>query len=760
MSRHAIAALLLFACSLARAGDPPRLFQQLQPGQVALYRDDWGMPHVYAPTEADGYFGLGYATAEDRLVQVLFLYLRMRGELAKQFGSAPIRTLPGVYQLEFEPPGGSSAIASNPPNSDRNALRGRFLLDARANFAKLPPQLQRNMRSYIAGMQRYMDAHPRAVPAWAPKLEPALPLALFAALSFPIDAENSRAPCAAALLESSRTASISSDLQLILGSNAWALGGSRVADAAAVFGADPHSGLIQAGGPTFYKWRLHTPRLDVYGVDVSGTASMMFGHSRHFAWGWTEGPRAVADCYAVETLESQPRRYRYEAEQRSMEVVPYRIEVKGEKTITGEFEYTNHNGVRSLVTQRVGRIAYVVSNASMARAGHVHEQMYKLATAGDRAALRAALEQRDWYGANLIIAGADGTLLYTRPGRIPRRAPGVNTASVLDGNTSRTAWLGIHSFADAVQVWNPVQGFVANTNVSPDMLYREPLVSADKFPDYFMFQPGRTGPRQRRLIDVFERAERFSAADAEALIFDVQMPGTEKWGPAIAAALAAAGDSPDTASDPKRQNFLRELTRFDGRFAAESSGALFHHWMRVRLYREDAETVDAMSDAIDTGNTLTGAQQKKLLQVVDDTYVNLQSRTGCDYLNKTFGDVYRIGRGPQDYPSSGINFNTRKVPPRAGAPLLAMNYGLMGGGCQHRAYTGPHAAFTVLLGPKVRSFSVSVWGASEDPKSPHYNDQSRLASERRLRSNWFEPQELAAHIASSRLLSTRPAKRR
>jgi acyl-homoserine lactone acylase PvdQ len=689
----------------------------------------------------------------------------MRGELAKQFGKSPIRTLPGVYELEFEPPGGRPALSGNPIESDRSALRGRYLLDARANFTRLPQQLQQNMRSFIAGMQRYMDANPQAVPAWAPKLEPALPLALFAATSFPTTTENYRRmpqPCAAVVRKDSRTASTAADAPPTLGSNAWAVGGSRVAGAAAVFGSDSHSAIFWVAGPTIYIWRLHTPQLDVYATDVAGTVSMLSGHSRHFAWGWTEGTRATADCYAIETLESQPRRYRYDAEQRSMEVVPYRIEVKGGKTVTGEFEYANHNGVRSPVVQRTGRIAYVVSNAYMGRAGYLHQQMYKLATAGDAAALRAALEQRDWYPANLVIAGADGTLLYTRPGRVPRRAPGVDPTTILDGNTSKTAWQGIHPFADAVQIWNPAQGFIANTNSSANVMYREPMLSLDKFPAYFMLEPElQPSPRQRRFMDVLERAERFSAADAEALTFDVQIPDAEKWGPAIAAALTATGDSPDAASDPKRRRFLRELSQFDGKFAAKSAGVLFHYWLRSDLYREDAQTVDTLSDAVEAGRSLNEAQQRKLLQVVEYTYARLQSNPACDYFNKTFGDVHRIGRGEQDYPGSAAVFETRKQPLQVGAsPMVVSYFPKLSNPCQRRAFTGPRSAFTVTLGPQVHSFAVALWGASENPKSPHYNDQSRLASERRLRSNWFEPQELAAHITSSQLLSTRSAKRR
>ena len=35
--------------------------------KVTIHRDQWGVPHVYAETAAEGAYGLGYAQAEGRL---------------------------------------------------------------------------------------------------------------------------------------------------------------------------------------------------------------------------------------------------------------------------------------------------------------------------------------------------------------------------------------------------------------------------------------------------------------------------------------------------------------------------------------------------------------------------------------------------------------------------------------------------------------------------------------------------------------------
>jgi hypothetical protein len=53
---------------------------------VELLRDSWGTPHVFAASEADGFFGLGYAAAEDRLLQMELIRRKAAGRLAGDGG--------------------------------------------------------------------------------------------------------------------------------------------------------------------------------------------------------------------------------------------------------------------------------------------------------------------------------------------------------------------------------------------------------------------------------------------------------------------------------------------------------------------------------------------------------------------------------------------------------------------------------------------------------------------------------------------------
>ena len=53
---------------------------------VTIYRDTWGVPHVYGPTDASCAFGYAYAQAEDNFWQVEDSYIRSLGRAAEVHG--------------------------------------------------------------------------------------------------------------------------------------------------------------------------------------------------------------------------------------------------------------------------------------------------------------------------------------------------------------------------------------------------------------------------------------------------------------------------------------------------------------------------------------------------------------------------------------------------------------------------------------------------------------------------------------------------
>src|SRR3984957_3228900 len=55
---------------------------------VTIQRDEWGVPHIYGPTDAATSFGLAYAQAEDFFWQIEDTYLQALGRYAEVDGPA------------------------------------------------------------------------------------------------------------------------------------------------------------------------------------------------------------------------------------------------------------------------------------------------------------------------------------------------------------------------------------------------------------------------------------------------------------------------------------------------------------------------------------------------------------------------------------------------------------------------------------------------------------------------------------------------
>ena len=61
-------------------------------GEVEVYYDDYGVPHIYAGNEADAYRALGYVHAQDRLWQMELVRRIAAGRLSEIFGPDLVET--------------------------------------------------------------------------------------------------------------------------------------------------------------------------------------------------------------------------------------------------------------------------------------------------------------------------------------------------------------------------------------------------------------------------------------------------------------------------------------------------------------------------------------------------------------------------------------------------------------------------------------------------------------------------------------------
>lgn len=705
------------------------------PVTVTIARDEWGVPHLFSATEAGGFYGLGYAMAEDELEYILTLVLLARGEAAGALGKEHL-------------------------GSDVTARLWRHAEESKLGFTKMAPELQRNYRAWAAGITRWMTEHPDRTPAWAPKLEAWDPVTISRfVLWLGYQAGEGLADCRRGGVKLAAADQAGLDARSVLASNEWVIAPWRTADGALMMLSDPHG---EVDGRFSYEFRMRAGRLALAGYTLGAMPILV--QTPRVAWGMTTGAPDVSDCYEVTVDAANPRRFLFDGRPQQMVVRTVTIPVKGQAPVTRELEYTRHNGVLSPVVARNGNTAYVVSTPYMPDAGVFDDEMYRMTLSRNVAEVRTAMKTLGMFPQNVMVGDAEGHSFYLRAGKAPKRPAGYQWNKPVPGNTSATAWTGIHPLEDLVQIQDPVTGYMQNNNIAPDMMFPGSPLTPDRFaPDVFNDQPGRTNSRALRVIEVLSQAYRFTVDDAIALALDEKWMDTDKWQLALRRSLAR---EPARASgfSPAAKTVIDRILKFDGHARAESAAALdFWYWRTATAQSAGGFPAEIIEPAFLAADSIRAPLATRLLEAVDTAVALMTRRHGG--IDRVFGDVFRIGRGgASSYPVGGSGLIPGSM--RQCESLASWNHVCV---MTLRAFTptGPadslgrfHATIgsrllrlTVFTNP-IQSFTVHNYGQSADPASPHYEDQAReLTSKHRVKPVYFDREALAPHVVSEKTLT-------
>jgi acyl-homoserine-lactone acylase len=711
------AVLLLAGCTVTPA-KPPQ--------SATIHRDTWGVPHIYSESEEAGFFALGYAQAQDRLPQLAASPLWVQGRLAEVMGDA---ALPG----------------------DIESRRWRTWEEGAKGFARLSPELQRNYRAFVAGVKKFLAENPKLVPAWAPEFTPEVMTAVTRAMYWTgYNAVWGPGECAKGGVKRQMLAANWPDA--VNASNEWAIFPSRTANGETMLLADPH---VDVNNPSYYEYRMHAG--DLHSAGFAAGALLWQSQNRHVAWAFTTGHPDMWDCYAVETDPSNPRQYLFDGKVQTMEVVKETFKSSSGKVVEHNFEYTRHNGVRSAVVRREGNIAYVVSQSQMHDGGLMDEEIYRMNRARSVKELRDALKTLGMMPQNLMAIDDAGHGYYLHAGKTPVRPKGHDFTKPVPGNTSATAWQGMHPLDAMIEVMDPPQGYMTNNNVSPDQLFADGNIDASKYPpEVFYDTPGRVTTRGVRALEVLGSAKKFSVDDAKALVFDEKWVTTKLWQDALACAASKHPKRLAPKSDGAK--LLASILGFDGVASADSSAALnFWFWreeagrlmekpefasMKQLPWAQCGLPVHFRRAILDAANTAAAAQIKAV-----------------GSLDAPLGKYFRSGRGGKTHPLGGPSILPIadeaclwQVSPQCDRTLRAFGFDAPNKAGEKIAARGSQAVRLVVFGKEPQAWTLYAFGQQSSP-GPHYDDQAELFSRKEMKPALFEKEELMKHVKSTTELS-------
>lgn len=420
----ALSALVL---TLAR----PRYPEAHPRRDVAILRDEFGVPHIFAADRADLYFGQGYVTAADRIFQMDWSRRQLLGRTAEVLGR---RQIVGDFR--------SRALG----------------IDAVTDslYRRLPGAERAAVDAYAAGVNEWLRTHPlppefrrcgyRPDP-WRPRDC----LSVFRGL---------------ALTLTDLTDDLSAAVEgtdAMLGSNAWAVGPARSVSGGPVLASDPH--LSHSVPGAFVRIGLCDSAAAAIGCAVPGVPGLVLGRNRHLAFAPTAFEGDVADIFRYP--KTPGGRHWIDAAGRPHPIVRRRpvvwLRIAGPLAIPVFWQSLATTEFGPVIEETGGEIQVLRWAGGQPLPGEGMVTIHTL-DARDLADIERALEGLGVPDLNVVVATADGHIARYIGGMIPRR---VEHDGPRDGRDASLDWHGFIPFGELPRIVDPPEGFVVSANGPP-----------------------------------------------------------------------------------------------------------------------------------------------------------------------------------------------------------------------------------------------------------------------------------------------------
>lgn len=697
--------------------------------KTVIYRDTWGVPHIYSPTVEGGLYAMGWAQAEDRPEELL-------KNLARGIGESALFGGPGEYL------------------ADLRALMWRHYEISKERIGELAPEVRTMLEAYVAGANDFYAAHPADVPAWwgDRKIDIYMVMAFGRMFLYNWSIDDA--------YEDLKRAGIEPGFEKTeRASNQFAISPQRSAEKAPILYIDPHLGFF--GVSRFWEFRIHAGALEGSGFGLPCMPYIGLGHNANVAWAMTTGGPDTADVYELTLDPANPLQYKYDDGWKSITQREVTIKAKGGEEKTFPI-FDSHYG--PIIAMRGGKAyAAKISYADCVRGS---EAWYAMNFAKDYRGILAAIETQEIFPQNIMTADTSGNIYYQRTGRVPARPGGYDWTRPVDGSTSKTEWTGLEPVEAHVQILNPPSGYMQNCNISPDGMMMNSPMTLDKYKPELFTDVGygpRTGwsnQRGARAVELLHNDASVTAEEAIQYALDLHPFGAERWVKILLEMHESNGAAYDKDAD--YQAGIADLKKWDFQLKANSTAALkYYYWRKQLMADHGEETMTGVTERIDQLLDYVHGKERTWpefggdeAQAGVDSFSAAMQALKSDYgkLDATYGDKFRIGRDDKSWPSSGGGDR-----PIGMTTLRNVNYSKDRDDKTRWAVSGQTSTQIVVLTQPIQSWTQPPIGQSDRPDSPHYRDQAeKLFSKVEMKPTWWLPKDLKKNIASRTELPNAP----
>ena len=287
-----------------------------------------------------------------------------------------------------------------------------------------------------------------------------------------------------------------------IGSNNWAIHGSKTASGNPILCNDPHLGLSLPA--IWFELQIHTPDLNVYGVSLPGVPGITIGFNEKIAWGFTNVGHDVLDWYKIKWTDETKTSYYLDGEIKKADLVLETYKVKSQPDVIDTVRYTHWGPV---VHESKKHPYQDLAMHWMAHESEGNElnALYNLNNSKNFDDYFSGLKGHHNPAQNMAFASKDGDIAIKIQGRLPLKEK-EQGRFVRDGSMKASGWQGYIPYEQTPWVKNPERGFVSSAN----------QFSADsKYPYYY--NGGFEENRGRILNRKLEQMSKITPKDMMAL---------------------------------------------------------------------------------------------------------------------------------------------------------------------------------------------------------------------------------------------------
>lgn len=489
---------------------------------ILIIRDEYGIPHIKANSSEDGFFGQGFATAQDRLWQMDFDRRRAYGRWSEFAGKIAIEQdvlmrkfgIKDSVKRDYDALNASAKSMIDSYTNGVNAfINSTNQIPAEYEIVQSIPEewdpqdclAVFKVRHILMGVFEAKLWRAQVVNALGSKraaeffqgYQPGQLLIVPPGENFKGQKLNGSGILSDKKIEA-RTVSEYFDS----GSNSWAVSGDHSYSGKPLLAGDPHRGLDVPN--VYYQNHIQSNEFDVIGLSFPGVPGFPhFGHNGKVAWSVTHANSDYQDLYVEEFIENGTK-YKFDGQLWPAEIKYQTIKIRDSADQKIKLTKTHHGPIVFGHPETGSAVSFKYTATDIENLGfQCIREMMNVENVD-----QMDESMRDWVDPcnNFVFVDCQGEIAYMHRGKVPIRSL-ENAWLPVSGTNPENEWISEIPFEELPRIRSPKDGIIVTANnkiVDDNYPY---YLNLDYSPDY----------RARRIYERISGISKVTVSDMSSI---------------------------------------------------------------------------------------------------------------------------------------------------------------------------------------------------------------------------------------------------